>query len=33
MLDEASKDRLTAPHAWIDTLEPFAIDWELIWPM
>jgi len=22
-----------APRNWLDTLEPFAIDWELIWPM
>jgi hypothetical protein len=32
-LDEARKDHLTAPYTWLDTLEPFAIDWELIWPM
>jgi hypothetical protein len=31
--DEARKDQLTATYAWFDTLEPFAIEWELIWPM
>jgi len=32
-LDEARRDHLTAPYTWLDSLEPFAIDWELIWPM
>jgi hypothetical protein len=31
--DVARNGHLTAPYTWLDTLEPFAIDWELIWPM
>ena len=29
----ALNDNLAAAHPWLDTLEPFAIEWELIWPM
>jgi len=32
-LDEARKDQLTATYTWFDALQPFAIEWELIWPM
>jgi hypothetical protein len=24
---------LAAEHPWLDTLVPFVIEWELIWPM
>lgn len=26
-------DRLLAIHPWLESLEPFYIDWELIWVM
>ena len=26
-------DRLLASHPWLEGLEPFCIDWELIWVM
>jgi hypothetical protein len=29
----ALNDLLAADHSWLDALEPFAIEWELIWPM
>jgi len=32
-LDEERKDHLAAPQTWLDTLKPFAIEWQLIWPM
>ena len=32
-LDGVRKDHLAASHPWLDTLEPFVIEWELIWPM
>jgi hypothetical protein len=30
--NRSRKDR-HASQTWLDNLEPFAIDWELIWPM
>jgi len=32
-LDRVRKDHLAAHHSWLETLEAFAIEWELIWPM
>jgi hypothetical protein len=29
----APNDLLAAAHLWLDALEPFDIEWELIWPM
>jgi hypothetical protein len=29
----APNDQLAAEHLWLDTLEPFVIEWELIWSM
>ena len=29
----ALNDNLAAAYPWLDTLEPFAVEWELIWPM
>jgi hypothetical protein len=29
----ALNDLLAAAHLWLDALEPFDIEWELIWPM
>jgi len=30
---DAELDRLLASHPWLENLEPFYIDWELIWFM
>lgn len=30
---DAELDSLPASYPWLDTLEPFYIDWELIWVM
>jgi hypothetical protein len=32
-LDGARNDLLAAAQAWLATLKPFDIEWELIWPM
>jgi hypothetical protein len=32
-IDRALNDLLSAAYPWLDALEPFYIDWELIWPM
>jgi hypothetical protein len=32
-IDRALDDLLAAAYRWLDDLEPFCIDWELIWPM
>ena len=31
--DAALNDLLTADYPWLDYLEPFQVEWELIWPM
>jgi hypothetical protein len=31
--DRMRKYQLDTPHTWLDALEPFVIDWELVWPM
>ena len=31
--DAALNDLLTAEYPWLDYLEPFQVEWELIWPM
>ena len=32
-IDRALNDLLAVACPWLDALEPFYIDWELIWPM
>jgi hypothetical protein len=32
-IDKALNDLLAAAHPWLDALEPFYIEWGLIWPM
>jgi hypothetical protein len=32
-LDGSQLELSVAVHAWLDSLEPFAIEWELIWLM
>ena len=32
-LDGSQVELPAAVHAWLDSLEPFVIEWELIWPM
>jgi hypothetical protein len=30
---DAELDNILASHPWLENLEPFSIDWELIWLM
>jgi hypothetical protein len=32
-IDRALDELLAAAYLWLDDLEPFYIEWELIWPM